>query len=153
MEPLTPPPILCIPGMGLNATVFDPLMEAMGEEYLFVVVDGLQALCRYDCTVPKMASLAMDMLDGSPPIARGNYLAYLETCEREMTRYRKTVLQKGYRGLAACCDCYLDFYRGDAGCKRPWDREGVWRMRKSQDSAECSALGLDETLYISTALR
>ena len=97
--------------------------------------------------------MATAMLDGSPPIARGNYLAYLEICEREMTRYRKTVLQKGYRGLAACCDCYLDFYRGDAGCKRPWDREGVWRMRKSQDSAECSALGLDETLYISTALR
>ena len=35
--------------------------------------------------------MATAMLDGSPPIARGNYLAYLETCEREMTHFTRQV--------------------------------------------------------------
>ncbi len=97
--------------------------------------------------------LAMAMLDGSAPLSHGNYLKYLSDCDSAMVAYRKGILDKGYRGLAACCDCYLDFYRGAAACKRPWDRDGVWRMRCSQDSAECSALGLDESAYISTALK
>ena len=59
--------------------------------------------------------MAMSMLDGSPPIAHGNYLRYLDECEREMVAYRRRILDKGYRGLAACCDCYLDFYRGHPG--------------------------------------
>lgn len=97
--------------------------------------------------------MAMAMLDDTPPLSQRNYLTYLETCEREMTRYRKAVLAKGYRGLAACCDCYLDFYRGDPGCKKPWDREGTWQMRLSADRAECSAFGLDESAYISSAVK
>ena len=97
--------------------------------------------------------MAMTMLDETPPVSRRNYRTYLDTCEREMTRYRDSVLTKGYRGLAACCECYLDLYRGDSGCRKPWDREGTWQMRVSADSAECSAFGLDEAKYITTAVK
>lgn len=97
--------------------------------------------------------MALAMLNGTPPIAFGNYKTYLETCTREMTRYKKAVLAKGYRGLAACCECYLEFYRGDAACKRPWDPASTWASRRSSDSAECAAWGLDEAEYITTALK
>ena len=96
--------------------------------------------------------MAMAMLDDTPPLSYGNYLTYLETCEREMFRYRKAVTAKGYYGLAACCDCYLDFYRADPGCKRPWDRDTTWSMRRDADSAECAAWGLDKADYISTSV-
>ncbi len=63
--------------------------------------------------------MAMSMLNGGPPLTSGNYMKYLGNCDREMARYRKTILGKGYHGLAACCQCYLDLYRGDPGCERP----------------------------------
>lgn len=97
--------------------------------------------------------LALAMLDDTPPLSHGNFMTYVESCEREMTRYRQAVLAKGYRGLAACCDCYLDFYRGDPGCRKPWDRDGTWQMRLSADSAECAAFGLDRGEYITSAVK
>lgn len=97
--------------------------------------------------------MALRMLNGTPPLSQGNYLSYLQECEREMVAYRKKIMEKGYRGLAACCDCYLDFYRGRSVCERPWDPASTWSTRKSRDSAECSAWGLDESEYITTALK
>ncbi len=94
----------------------------------------------------------MTMLNGGPPLTAGNYRKYLENCDREMDRYRKYILGKHYDGLAACCQCYLDLYRGDPGCERPYTREGIWQITRSQVSAECCALGLDEKDYITDAL-
>ena len=56
-------PVLCIPGMGLNASVFLPLVNEMGARYQFVVVNGLQTLCAERCTVSEMAATATAMLD------------------------------------------------------------------------------------------
>lgn len=93
--------------------------------------------------------LAAAYLNGSPALTAANYRGYLDACAAEMAEYQRTHAGKGNLGLAACCECYLDFYRGAAGCGRPWTREGVWQMLCGKIDAECAALGLDRARYVS----
>lgn len=92
--------------------------------------------------------LALAFLNGTPVVTAATYRTYLETCAGLMASYRKTHADKGNHGIAACCDCYLDFYRGAAACKKPYGREDIWQMISGQIDAECSALGLDRSLYL-----
>jgi hypothetical protein len=96
--------------------------------------------------------LAFAFLNGTPPMTAANYRTYLDTCAGAMATYRNTHASKGNHGLAACCDCYLDFYGGAAACSKPWTREGVWQMLCSQIDAECGGLGLDRSRYVSMAV-
>ena len=93
--------------------------------------------------------LASSFLNGAPPMTAANYRTYLETCASAMTTYRDTHRSKGNHGLAACCDCYLDFYGGASACVKPWSREDVWQMLCGQIDAECGGLGLDRSRYVS----
>ncbi len=92
--------------------------------------------------------LALAFLDGSPVLTAATLRTYLETCATLMDAYRKSHVAKGNLGIAACCDCYLDFYRGAASCKKPWSREDVWQMLCGQIDAECGGLGLDRSRYV-----
>lgn len=94
------------------------------------------------------ARLAQVFLDGTPTLTAANYKTYGDTCAAEMTAYRDLHRKQGNLGIAACCDCYLDFYAGSPRCGRPWDREGVWQMACSQIDSECAALGLYRARYL-----
>ncbi|MEM1160259.1 MAG: hypothetical protein AAGJ28_04950 [Pseudomonadota bacterium] len=93
--------------------------------------------------------MAAEMLDGTPAVSIGNYQEYLVRCNREMERYMRDNHTLGYHGLNACCDCYREFFNGGTRCRSPWDRDGVWRLLTSAVAAECNALGLDQTRYLS----
>jgi hypothetical protein len=96
--------------------------------------------------------LAVAFLDGTPPMTAANYRTYLDSCAGAMTIYRNSHEAKGNHGLAACCDCYLDFYGGASACVKPWTREDVWQMLCGQIDAECGGLGLDRSRYLSMAV-
>jgi hypothetical protein len=97
--------------------------------------------------------LAARFLNGEPPLTPGNYATYLDLAAQQMDKYRKTHLTKRNLGIAACCDCYLDFYTGSAKCRGPYDSEGVLRMLRSGVETECAALGLDAARYVSRSVR
>ena len=92
-------------------------------------------------------TLATRFLNG-PPLTAANYRAYCETCHVEMKTYRDEHRKQKNQGVAACCDCYLDFYNNAPSCRRPYDREGLWQIVTGKADAECGALGLDRTRYL-----
>lgn len=97
--------------------------------------------------------LAMRFLDGTPPLSTANFETYINRCTQDMTAYMSTHAAKKNLGIAACCRCYLDFYESAANCRRPYDIEGVLSGLRSSTDAECSALGLDRSRYISMSVR
>ena len=98
-------------------------------------------------------ALAMQFLDGTPPLSSANFEAYIQRCLQDMSTYQQAHSSKGNLGIAACCQCYLDFYTNDPLCKKPYDIEGVLGRLRSSTDAECSALGLDRQRYISMNVR
>ena len=152
----------CRPGFLTRATAF---AKPQVDPVAFKLLEMLEVMAGATRQLPQRVNIGPDrivdqvhgrlafaFLNGTPPVTAANYRSYLETCFNDMTAYRKSHADKGNLGLAACCDCYLDFYRGAAGCKRPWTREGVWQMIGGQVDAECGALGLDRALYLSMAV-
>lgn len=97
--------------------------------------------------------MAIAFLNGSAPVSALNYTTYIETCREAMEIYRKSHVSKGNHGVAACCQCYLDFYDAAPSCRTPWDRDGVWRMLRSKIEAECGAFGIASAGYVSARVR
>lgn len=97
--------------------------------------------------------MAMTFLGDGPPVTAANFARYLTLCRARMIEYQKSQTGYGHAGLAACCGCYIDFYDGSPLALPPRDPESQWRMIIGFVEAECSALGLDVSVYLNRAVR
>lgn len=93
-------------------------------------------------------ALATRFLNGGAPLTEANYRTYCATCTADMTAYQDEHRKQKNMGVAACCDCYLDFYRNAPSCRSPYDRDGLWQIVTGKAEAECGALGLDRSRYL-----
>lgn len=97
--------------------------------------------------------LAFEFLKDKTPVSVAHYSGYLDgSAADNMLAYRQDQAKQGNHGLAACCDCYLEFYGGAATCVKPWARDDVWKMLCGKIDAECSGLGLDRAGYLSMSV-
>lgn len=94
--------------------------------------------------------LAQSYLGAIPAVTAGNVKYYIEEAKRRMTVYMNEQTRKGYAGLAACCQCYIDCYDSSPKCNSAWVPEGVWQQLQRGIQADCGASQIDPTRYVAS---
>lgn len=92
--------------------------------------------------------LAPKFLSSGVPVSLGNYLTYLDLCEQRMGVYQAGQSKSKHDGIAACCECYIDFYTGATKCERPRDPKSQWSIIMNFVEAEVSAYKLKSSDYL-----
>ncbi len=138
--------------LGVTPTFSGIVAQAVqhaNDEVLLSLFEGLKQFCGNTRLMPQRINigpdrvidrlhgrLAMQMLDGTPPIDEDNARIYLAAAVADLQDYRRKQLGYGNDGVVACIDLYLAFY-ADV------DHVGMmWRTVKGNAWADCGAYGI-----------
>ncbi len=121
----------------------------------FDLYEALKAICGNTKWLPQRVNigpdrvidelhgvLAMQMLNGKPPVSATNRAAYIKEARKNIAAYGEEKRRAGLVGLTACADAYIEFY--DDGEKI----HDMWMVVTGNVSSECYALGLPLDAYL-----